>query len=327
MGALLGTLAGIGTSVGGASMSMASCVACQACSCASSVACSYLCGFAAWTPHRSADAAPPGCGRAQRAARARRRPAHTCVFARCRARMPCARRGAPGRWLGGLPLTPSDLPSFVARCAARCAGPRPRRRWSRTRRASPTSGCSWSPSSARGSFVTTSRPSSARPQTTSSGEREAPHPAPHTQALRAQAGAAARTARTCCAGTCCHMRAAVGRAGPVLAPPPTPQRFTARQQHDYAGQDASILTHHSHSCHDSHSCPRQSPATYAQLQPRLPTTVTGAHSASELEWKGCNFCGEFASILYTIHDSTRTHGRIHGSDAVVLVAEPATAKT
>ena len=227
MGALLGTLAGIGTSVGGASMSMASCVACQACSCASSVACSYLCGFAAWTPHRSADAAPPGCGRAQRAARARRRPAHTCVFARCRARMPCARRGAPGRWLGGLPLTPSDLPSFVARCAARCAGPRPRRRWSRTRRASPTSGCSWSPSSARGSFVTTSRPSSARPQTTSSGEREAPHPAPHTQALRAQAGAAARTARTCCAGTCCHMRAAVGRAGPVLAPPPTPQRFTA----------------------------------------------------------------------------------------------------
>ena len=94
MGALLGTLAGIGTSVGGASMSMASCVACQACSCASSVACSYLCGFAAWTPHRSADAAPPGCGRAQRAARARRRPAHTCVFARCRARMPCACRGA-----------------------------------------------------------------------------------------------------------------------------------------------------------------------------------------------------------------------------------------
>ena len=45
MGALLATLAGVGTSVGGMSASMMSCVACQACSCVSSVACSYLCGW------------------------------------------------------------------------------------------------------------------------------------------------------------------------------------------------------------------------------------------------------------------------------------------
>ena len=45
MGAALGSLAGIGSSIGGMSMSMASCVACQACSCASSVVCSYLCGY------------------------------------------------------------------------------------------------------------------------------------------------------------------------------------------------------------------------------------------------------------------------------------------
>lgn len=48
MGGILGTLAGAGataaTSVGGMSMSMASCIACQACTCASSAACSYLCG-------------------------------------------------------------------------------------------------------------------------------------------------------------------------------------------------------------------------------------------------------------------------------------------
>ena len=48
MGAVLGSLAGAGvsagTAVGGMSMSMASCIACQACSCASSAACSYLCG-------------------------------------------------------------------------------------------------------------------------------------------------------------------------------------------------------------------------------------------------------------------------------------------
>jgi hypothetical protein len=180
MGAALATLAGIGTSVGGASMSMASCVACQACSCASSVACNYLCGSVPWPQ------SPAVCsGRARGASadvRARAVRAH-CRSSRC-ARNP-ARRAHARRRARRPQRVGADavfLLWFVPTCfAARCAGPRPRRKLSRTRRESSILGCSSSPSSARGSSVTTSRPSSARLQTTSSGERAVLHAAMRSQ--------------------------------------------------------------------------------------------------------------------------------------------------
>lgn len=174
MGAALATLAGIGTSVGGVSMSMASCVACQACSCASSVACNYLCGSV------------PGPNRVQfaRGADVRARAARAlCRSAQC-ARNP-ARRARARRRVRRTQRVCADavfLLWFVPTCsAARCAGPRPRRRLSRTRHESSISGCSSSPSSARGSSVTISRPSSARLRTTSSGARAVLHAAMRSQ--------------------------------------------------------------------------------------------------------------------------------------------------
>ena len=105
-----------------------------------------------------------------RSSRCARNPARR-AHARRRARRP-QRVGADAEFL--LWFVPTC-------CAARCAGPRPRRRLSRTRRESSILGCSSSPSSARGSSVTTSRPSSARLQTTSSGERAVLHAAMRSQ--------------------------------------------------------------------------------------------------------------------------------------------------